>query len=220
MPASSRNRLSAALLIIIIIIAAVICASLLMQSDIITIFKGSQEKAAKNEFNASSKTKPGSNHASIQQAEKTTLTIPVQQTREAAGVKTPADSAPAELKPVASDKPAMSTVPMTAAVTASFNTSLLKTVTSTEAAGVKTPADSAPAELKPAASDKPAMSTVPVTAAVTASFNTSSIKTVTSTAIETRTAKYPYTLQLACYSSEEVHGKGALLFKQSGIAPL
>ena len=206
-PASSRNRLSAALLIIIIIIAAVICASLLMQSDIITIFKGSQEKAAKNEFNASSKTKPGSNHASIQQAEKTTLTIPVQQTREAAGVKTPADSAPAELKPAASDKPAMSTVPMTAAVTASFNTSLLKTVTSTEAAGVKTPADSAPAELKPAASDKPAMSTVPVTAAVTASFNTSSIKTVTSTAIETRTAKYPYTLQLACYSSEEVHGR-------------
>ena len=167
-PVSSRNRLSAALLIIIIIIAAVICASLLMQSDIITIFKGSQEKDAKNEFNASSKTKPGSNHTSMQKAEKKPLIIPTQPTREAAGVKTPADSAPAELKP--------------------------------------------------AALDTPAMSTVPVPAAVIASYNTSTIKTLTSAAIETRTAKYPYTLQLACYSSEEGARERSLLFKQSGIA--
>ncbi|MCX5902880.1 MAG: SPOR domain-containing protein, partial [Proteobacteria bacterium] len=47
------------------------------------------------------------------------------------GEKTPADSAPAKLKSAASDKPAMSTAPVKAAVTASFNISPLKTLTIT-----------------------------------------------------------------------------------------
>ncbi len=216
-PALSSTRLSAALLIIIIV--AALCASLLMRRDIATVFKGSQEKTATKEFGASSKTTSTSNHASIQKAEKNPVTIPAQQTREAAGEKAPAGSAPAELKPAASDKPAMSTVPMKAAVTASFNTSSIKTVTSTAAAGEKAPAGSAPAELKPAASDKPAMSTVPMKAAVTASFNTSSLKTITVTAVETRTAKYPYALQLACYNSEEVAREETLPFKRLGLVP-
>jgi hypothetical protein len=218
-PALSSNRLSTALLIIIIIIAAVLCASLFMQRDIATVFRGSKEKTAGKEFGASSKTTSESNHASIQQAEKTPVTIPARQTREAAGEKTSAGSAPAELKPAASDKPAMSTVPVKASLTASFNTTSLKTITVTEAAEEKTSAGSAPAELKPAASDKPAMSTVPVKTAVTPSFNTSPLKTITVTAVETRTAQYPYALQLACYNSEEGAREEALSFKRSGLAP-
>jgi hypothetical protein len=76
--------------------------------------------------------------------------------------------------------------------------------------------DEAPSRLstKPAAAVSPS-----TTSAVSATFNSLPVQQITTTVASASAARFPYTLQLACYNSEEVAREETMPFKQSGLAP-